>query len=294
MLQRFAYYNENDPKIAAWLRELIKRRLIIDGVVDTRSIEDVVPHDIKEFKQCHFFAGIGGWPYALRLAGWPDDRAVWTGSCPCQPFSAAGKRKGTNDERHLWPAWFYLIELCRPSVIFGEQVASAPAWLDLVQDDLEGCDYAVGAICLPACSIGAPHIRQRLWFVAEPNGGDAGAKGIQRSGKHRQQPQNSCANRMADTELPERWSHIIDKTNNNHEIETGAKSTSRARKHSKPSDAWLNCDWLPCVDGKARPVESGTFPLAHGIPARMVRLRGYGNSIVPQVAAEFIKAYGKI
>jgi DNA (cytosine-5)-methyltransferase 1 len=54
---------------------------------------------------------------------------------------------------------------------------------------------------------------------------------------------------------------------------------------------WSACDWLPCRDGKARPVEPGSFPLAHGIPARVVRLRAYGNSIVPQVAAEFIGAY---
>jgi site-specific DNA-cytosine methylase len=79
------YYNEIDPKAAAWLRELIKEGHIADGVVDERSIEDVKPSEIGGFKQCHFFAGIGVWSYALRCAGIPDDFEVWTGSCPCFP-----------------------------------------------------------------------------------------------------------------------------------------------------------------------------------------------------------------
>src|SRR5689334_6724883 len=119
------YYNENDPKAAAWLRELIKHGHIAAGEVDERSIADVKPGDLAGFVQCHFFAGIGIWSYALRLAGWPDDREVWTGSCPCQPFSAAGKQEGISDERHLWPEWFRLIKDCFPAVIFGEQVAAS-------------------------------------------------------------------------------------------------------------------------------------------------------------------------
>jgi hypothetical protein len=89
-----AYYNEIDPKAAAWLRELIKQGHIADGVVDERSIVDVSPDELRGFTQCHFFAGIGVWSYALRSAGWADDRPVWTGSCPCQPFSSAGRRGG--------------------------------------------------------------------------------------------------------------------------------------------------------------------------------------------------------
>src|ERR1700690_1142732 len=119
------YYNENDPFAAAWLRELIKAGLIPNGTVDERSIEDVLPNELAEYTQCHFFAGIGGWSLALRLAGWSDDEPVWTGSCPCQPFSTAGKRTGTTDERPLWPAFFHLIDQCKPSVVFGEQVEAA-------------------------------------------------------------------------------------------------------------------------------------------------------------------------
>ncbi len=150
-----AYYNEHDKHAADWLERLIEARLIAWGVVDRRSIVDVRASDLKGFTQYHFFAGIGVWSSALREAGWPDDRPIWTGSCPCQPFSGAGKRQGTSDERHLWPHFYRLIEQCRPATIVGEQVASkdALAWLDIVFDDLERAGYATGAADI--CAAGA-------------------------------------------------------------------------------------------------------------------------------------------
>jgi DNA (cytosine-5)-methyltransferase 1 len=164
-----AYYNEIDPIAAKWLRNLIAAGLIAPGDVDERSIEDVRSDDLAGYVQCHFFAGIGVWSYALRAAGWPDDRPVWTGSCPCQPFSAAGHGAGFSDARHLWPHFFHLIRVRRPAKILGEQVASADGlnWLDTVQADLEGTGYAFGAADLCAAGVGAPHIRQRLWWVAD-------------------------------------------------------------------------------------------------------------------------------
>ncbi len=160
-----AYYNEWDKGAAAWLRELIAAGEIMDGDVDERSIADVRPSDLAGYQRVHFFAGIGGWDRALTVAGW--NGPVWTGSCPCQPFSSAGKRQGHADERHLWPEFFRLIRECRPDVVFGEQVESAVGhgWLDGVSTDLEAEGYAVGAVVLGAHSVGAPHIRQRLWWV---------------------------------------------------------------------------------------------------------------------------------
>jgi DNA (cytosine-5)-methyltransferase 1 len=162
-----AYYNEIDPYAAQWLRNLIDEGHIAPGDVDQRSIVDVQPDDLIGYTQCHFFAGIGGWSYAARLAGWPDERPLWTGSCPCQPFSVAGKRTGFSDERHLWPHFRNLIEKRQPPVVFGEQSANAPEWIKLVRGDLEALGFAVGAIPIEAASAGARHKRDRYWFVAD-------------------------------------------------------------------------------------------------------------------------------
>ena len=167
MSKKWAYYNDNDKDKCAWLRELIKAGAITDGEVDDRRIEDVEPNDVAGFERVHWCAGIGAWDYALNLAQW-GDRPVWTASFPCPSFSAAGKGGGFNDPRHIWPVGFQLIRECRPPVLFMEQVGAAIGygWLDLVSADLEGEDYAIGASVLGACSVGAPHIRQRLYILA--------------------------------------------------------------------------------------------------------------------------------
>jgi DNA (cytosine-5)-methyltransferase 1 len=275
-----AYYNEIDPYAAQWLRNLIAAGHIAPGDVDERSIKDVKADDLRCYTQAHFFSGIGGWSCALRLAGYPDDRSVWTGSCPCQPFSAAGAGKAADDERHLWPSWFSLIRECRPATIFGEQVEAAIGWgwLDAVFADLEAEGYACGAAVLPACGIGAPHIRQRLWFVGYAEGGD------RRLSERPQWQQDSKSSRSS--EAGELGDSSCDEQRQPRFPEAGERRSSAIGG----SSAWSNIDWLPCTDGKARPVESGTFPLAHGIPGRVGRLRAYGNAIVPQIAAEFIRS----
>ena len=166
-----AYYNENNPFCANWLRNLIKKNYLPDGDVDERSIEDVNPEDLNGYSQCHWFAGIGGWSLALKMAGWPEHVEVWTASPPCQPFSSAGKNKGYDDERNLTPKWLELVKQCQPANIFGEQVAGAFTnqkynWIDDLQNALENENYATGKIVLPTCSVGGSHIRQRGWFFA--------------------------------------------------------------------------------------------------------------------------------
>lgn len=166
------YYNENDPKAAAWLRALIVAGEIPNGIVDERSITEVRASDLVRYTQCHFFAGIGGWSLALKLSGWPADRPVWTGSCPCQPFSCAGKGGGFGDDRHLWPVFFNLIKECSPKHIFGEQSKDSikHGWLDLISSDLEGTGYTCGSAVLGSHSVKALDQRLRLYWSAHADG----------------------------------------------------------------------------------------------------------------------------
>lgn len=249
-----AYYNEIDPYAAQWLRNLIAAGHIAPGDVDERSIEDVHPDDLKPYTQCHFFAGIGVWSYALRLAGWPDDRPVWTGSCPCQPFSSAGKGAGFDDERHFWPDFHWLISQRRPPVIFGEQVASAPQWLGLVRSDLVQVGYAVGAMPIEAASAGSFDLRDRFFFVAD-----------------------SDVIRRRESRLPT----------------SGGASANQAAPPDIASNA-DKVSWLLCLDGLKRAIEPGTFPLANETTDRVGKLRAYGNAINAEAAKTFIAAYMQI
>ena len=170
-MTRDAFYSDNDAFVCRWLERLIGAGRLPYGRVAECDINAISPAELGAYRECHFFAGIGGWPYALRLAGWPRDREVWTGSCPCQPLSRAGRRQGHADERHLWPAFYRLIAECRPATIVGEQVAGNPGceWLSGVRADLEKLGYAIGAADLPAACEGAPHARQRLFWCASTN-----------------------------------------------------------------------------------------------------------------------------
>jgi DNA (cytosine-5)-methyltransferase 1 len=305
-----AYYNEFDPKAAAWLRELVRGGHLPEGEVDARDIRQVVATDLRGFAQHHFFAGIGGWPLALRLAGWPDDRPVWTGSCPCQPFSTAGQRKGRADDRHLWPEFRRLVAECRPPVCFGEQVASRLGrdWLAGVRADLEALGYAVGAADLCAAGVAAPHIRQRLFWVADPDGRQPGDGGLQPGGEHGQQPQDGGTVRLGDpgrTGLEVGGRLRGDDGEERPAAQRAGGEPGRVGDPALPAgerlghgvgvelrrDPWADAVLIPCRDGKARRTQPGIFPLADGLPGRVGLLRGYGNAIVPQVAAAFVEAY---
>lgn len=265
------YYNEWDPYAAQWLRNLMAAGHISKGVVDERSIKDVQSGDVPS--RAHFFAGIAGWEYALQLAGWPADRPVWTGSCPCQPFSAAGKRGGNLDARHLWPDFYALVRERMPSTIFGEQVASADGriWLDGVRADMEALGYAFGAADLCAAGVSAPHIRQRLYWVAH-------SPGERFDG--RQNP--TWKNRGASFED---CSHVASADGWMEHAE------SNGRQQWRPESSRWGAVGRCGTDGKWRRIEPGLEPLAHGVPGRVGKLRAYGNAIVPQLAAEFIAAF---
>jgi DNA (cytosine-5)-methyltransferase 1 len=291
-----AVYNDVDAYCLAWLRNLIAEGHIAPGSIDGRSIETLTPADVAGSGQRHFFAGIAGWSLALRLAGVADTADVWTGSCPCQPFSQAGIGAGFDDERHLWPAW-----------------------LDAVSADLEVTGYAVGAASLPAAGVGAPHRRERLFFVAYAEGGGCNAR--------RRKGESGRDGELADTEVDRRWSRraagsprraptesrghgaagsVVDAGGARRGRDAGgaagaqgevasARATARHERHesvatSAARGAWSDAEWIRCTDGKWRPTKPGVRPLAHGIHGRVGAVHAGGNAIVPLVAAVFIRA----
>jgi DNA (cytosine-5)-methyltransferase 1 len=244
-----AYYNEIEPYCVEWLKNLIAAGLIPNGDVDSRPIETVSPDDLKGYTQCHFFAGLGGWGYAVRLAGWPDDRPIWTGSCPCQPFSRSGRQQKTDDVRHLWPSFFGLIRARHPNCVVGEQVSGSAGeeWFDKVAFDLESEDYSARAVDIPACSIGADHVRPRLYWLAHS----------MRAGLSGSEPERDCVCGSAGTPPTERGYGVI-----------------LARIFHEPSPASV-----PHFNGISRPVDC---------------VHAFGNAIVPELAAEVIRAYMEV
>ena len=371
-----SYYNEWEKYPAEWLRNLILTGEIPEGVVDETDIRKLDAKEIQKYDVCHFFAGIGGWPYALKLAGWDPARPVWSGSCPCQPFSVAGAQKAQADDRHLWPYFFRLIRECHPPTIFMEQVRGAitHGWLDEVSRDLESEGYAVGSAILPARGVGAPHRRERLWIVADARGAGRGARGLcvnnnneqsteqrwsvvapepsktflpladtssagrqqiptsasgyESSDERRQEntnnipssygksrgegalahPNNKGSHGRNSAELPERagelsvgegGSFMADTTGTrwNERKQTPALLGHGNTTFAKSCDA-SDSDGQQTGRSSISRGECGFWEfepdvgrVANGVPARVGRLRAYGNAIVPQVAAAFIEAF---
>lgn len=255
------------------------------------------------FDRVHFFAGIGTWDYCLNQSGW-GDRPVWTSSLPCQPFSAAGKGLGKSDERHLLPHFQELVRQCKPTVIFGEQVSAAikHGWLDDLYAEMEACDYAVGSIIIGAHSISAPHIRQRLYWVAnsisnsnqreirringktpttkisdrqnlvsagQSCGTSANVRGLVYSDESRSQQ------RIEATESARHWcafksAGCIDGLGNTESFNKQRHRERETNDGSQESFGGSGVSWIYCRDDKYRPIKPGIQPLVDGIAKGMV------------------------
>lgn len=246
-----AYYNENDPYAAQFLRNLIAAGCIAPGYVDERDIRDVRADDLFAYIQCHFFADIGGWSYALRLAGWPDDAPGWSASCPCPPWSRARvwhtETAGKKDARDLWPTFFPLVKAVRPIRLVGEQVAGKKVqpWIKRTKADLQSIGYRVRDRTEKAHKRGSPQGRERFYFSADL--GVPGRQGLVASGS-------------IGAARPWRWSGEED-------------LRAIANAPFQPGDRWPQ----PLV-------RRGD----DGISARVAALRAYGNAIDPYVAAHFL------
>lgn len=244
-----AYYNEWDKDAAAWLRELIAMELIPAGDVDERSIADVGATDLVGYRQCHFFAGIGGWPLGFRLAGVPDDYPAWSASVPCPDYSVAsnahGGAKGQAGSRHQWPHVRRLARECRPAKIVGEQVASAIGWgwWDEVAMDLEAEGYAAAQTVLRGNAFGADHERRRIYWVA-----DASSQGLQGSEHHGR--------------LPVAAEQALAKYGN--PLAAGRRALDADRSHLLPRH------------GVSLKLDRGA-------------IKGFGNAVIPQVAQAFLE-----
>ncbi|QQQ00993.1 DNA cytosine methyltransferase [Lysobacter enzymogenes] len=374
------YYNEIDPYLCQWLKNLMTAGIIPAGDVDDRDIRSVSADDVRGYAQCHFFAGIGGFAYAARLAAWPDEAPLWTGGFPCQPFSVAGNQRAQADDRHLWPELHRLIAQARPALFLGENVAGLiPLGLDGVLADLEGEGYASRAIVVPACAVNAPHRRDRVWIVGQrladrsrerrqqiPRGalGDE-APDAGRAAPNDHEPAGSGEGGLADRDRERsgetrrlcgraaqrvagggegglehaacerrgegRSQTVLRKRGDRAAAGAGAREFQAGERVSveaapdgiggtdrpvlRPSGSgaarvvgdadgagsqgWLelwqrSAQWPAWATGRTlagrRVPESGIRLLAHGIPARIPRLRAAGNAIVPQVAAEILRA----
>lgn len=317
-----AYYNENNPDAAEWLRNLIRDGLIAPGDVDERSIVDVKADDVVGYDQRHWFAGIGGWSLALRLAGVPDDFRIDTGSCPCQPFSQSGRGEAQNDPRHLWPCWFSLICGLHPQFVVGEQVPKAIkyGWLDGVFSDLAKESYTCGSVVLGTHSVKSPHIRQRLWWGGFRRVSDSGFRGREMEildGGFRQEAigereadvsrgNGASSGGVRDAECSGLQGHSGDVADRSEP----RRLREEAERSVAASDPWSDYTVGEFSDGQTRRIGRGVQPLAYGVPRAMVssqselrslarvagknrktRLMAYGNAICPQVAAVFIRSF---
>ena len=251
---------------------------------------------------------------------------ILSGGYPCQPFSAAGKRLGTDDERHLWPAFQRLIAECLPSTCFGEQVASdlGREWFAGVRLDLEALGYACGGADLCAAGVGAPHKRQRLYWVAMADAVRSGRSGRSEA-PERIEERGTAAQRVSG-DVVDAESNRRGEGRSKHEVRSG-RATVAGTSRSDMADAdgwdssaerlqrsgfdgfqspdrrdrgsagndqlaevWNDVIWLPDSKGKLRRIKPGLRLLVDGFPGRVGHIRIAGNAIVPQVAATFMRA----
>ena len=216
---------------------------------------------------------------------------ILTGGFPCQPYSLAGKRKGKEDERHLWPEMLRAIREIQPRWVVGENVFGLINWsgglvFHEVQTDLEAAGYEVWPYVLPACAVNAPHRRDRVWFVAYRN-----SNGQQRcNSMHEINASEGREHALNDFEQTFMYSNDkgLERSEN-----IGGFTSVREKRNEQPTrhipSTWQNFPTQSplCTgyDGLPPGLDGITFP-----KWRNESIKAAGNAIVPQVALQIFKA----
>ena len=229
-----------------------------------------------------------------KIKDWNTSDIILTGGFPCQPYSNAGKRKGKEDERHLWPEMLRVIQEIKPKWIVGENVRGLVNWsgglvFEEVQSDLEDNGYEVQPFILPACSKNAPHRRDRIWFAAYSNGSGKGNNGGANKGEAKEIRRKDKSNVSA--KLCSTWNATNSNSRRQSSKEYRQKESRRITKEGI-SENWENFPTQSPIcrgdDGISSELDGITFP-----KWRNESIKAYGNAVVPQVVFEIFKAIEK-
>ena len=207
-----------------------------------------------------------------------DSIDIITGGCPCQPFSIAGRQKGEQDPRHLWPEYFRLVKELRPTWVIGENVSGhIKLGLDTVIEDLESEDYAVRPFSISASSIGANHQRERIWILAHSRRSQWPR--AEQRGENENETRKENANQF---ERSSSTSEVDVANTNDERLQRQWQSRNQftprfnsSRESSEEGQRTMGQGWWESEPNMGR--------VAHGIPKRVDRLKSLGNSLVPQI-----------
>jgi DNA (cytosine-5)-methyltransferase 1 len=211
------------------------------------------------------------------------------GGFPCQPFSHAGKQRGADDDRHLWPQYFRIVDELRPAWVVGENVPGIVGMeLDTVLSDLEGIGYAAQTFVIPAVAVDAPHRRDRVWIIAR----DARRLDANRDDGRQQQDEQICARRAPapavrdrDRDRDRESACAVDaEAQGLPGVVLDAISQRGCGRYAEREDAANAWQFAGSAGGRTWLAEPDVGRVANGVPSRVDRLRCLGNAIVPQIA----------